>query len=96
MTITKHEPWECPRCKTINAPWLSQCTCKPVEKHISEIIDCEVLKENNDAMTAIQKCQSDDDHKWECIGTSTAGDTYMCTKCGTMRQYLHDGTIMKV
>ncbi len=23
------QPWECPRCKTINAPWLSHCKCKP-------------------------------------------------------------------
>lgn len=86
MTITKHEPWECPRCKTINAPWLSQCTCKP---EVKEEYDCEIAK-------AIPKCQSNDNHEWECIGMSTAGDTYRCTKCGTMRQYLHDGTIMKV
>lgn len=22
-------PWECPRCHTINAPWIPSCSCKP-------------------------------------------------------------------
>lgn len=96
MTIIKHKPWECPRCKTINAPWLSQCTCKPEVKE--EYIIGDILPEQCccDATETVKKCQSDYDHKWECIGMSTDGDTYRCTKCGTTRQYLHDGTIMKV
>ena len=32
MTIIKHEPWECPRCKVINAPWVAHCTCRPEVK----------------------------------------------------------------
>lgn len=90
MTIIKHEPWECPRCKVINAPWVAQCTCKPtiekVEKHITEIIDCDALK--------IPKCQSESDHEWECLGMSTAGDTYRCKKCGKSKQYLLDGSVI--
>ena len=23
------DPWICPRCKAVNAPWMPQCTCKP-------------------------------------------------------------------
>lgn len=23
------KPWECPRCKKINAPWINQCFCGP-------------------------------------------------------------------
>jgi hypothetical protein len=23
-----NQPWECPRCHTINAPWLPYCNCK--------------------------------------------------------------------
>lgn len=25
------EPWECPRCHVIHAPWVPKCKCKPVE-----------------------------------------------------------------
>lgn len=24
-------PWECPRCRKINSPWLNQCFCSPAE-----------------------------------------------------------------
>lgn len=24
-----NQPWECPRCNTIYAPWMPSCTCKP-------------------------------------------------------------------
>lgn len=24
-----NNPWECPRCKTINSAWMNQCTCEP-------------------------------------------------------------------
>lgn len=23
------EPWTCPRCQTVNAPWSAQCSCTP-------------------------------------------------------------------
>lgn len=23
------KPWECPRCRKVNAPWLNQCFCVP-------------------------------------------------------------------
>ncbi len=29
-------PWECPRCNKINAPWLPHCYCVPKEKTQSE------------------------------------------------------------
>ena len=24
------EPWTCPRCDVVNAPWMAQCTCAPL------------------------------------------------------------------
>lgn len=27
-TVPALRGWECPRCKTINAPWKDQCDCK--------------------------------------------------------------------
>lgn len=33
-----------------------------------------------------QVCQSEEDHKWECCGVSTAGSDYRCKKCG---EYKH-------
>ena len=84
MTIIKHEPWECPRCKVINAPWVAQCTCCPETK----------TEELTDTVSAIKRCESGSDHEWECIGMSTAGDTYRCKKCGEHRQYLLDGSVI--
>ena len=96
MTIIKHEPWECPRCKIINAPWLSQCTCKPEIRE--EYILGDILPEQCgcNAAEAIKKCESDDDHEWECTGMSTDGDTYRCSKCGKMRRYLSNGKMYEV
>lgn len=86
MTIIKHEPWECPRCKVINAPWVAQCTCSPETK----------TEKLADTVTAIKRCESGSDHEWECIGMSTAGDTYRCKKCGEHRQYLLDGSAVSI
>lgn len=27
------EGWLCPRCKRINAPWISQCLCKDTQQY---------------------------------------------------------------
>ena len=27
--IPAQQGWVCPRCKRVNAPWVSQCDCKP-------------------------------------------------------------------
>lgn len=87
MTIIKHEPWECPRCKVINAPWVAHCTCRPEVKS----------KELESTINAtIKICESESDHEWECIGMSTAGDTYRCKKCGEHRQYLLDGSMVSI
>ena len=91
MTIIKHEPWECPRCKTVNAPWLSQCTCKPITNNDN----CNTSDISNECIT-ILSCDSESDHEWECLGISTGGDTYRCKKCGEHRQYLLDGSVLKV
>lgn len=98
MTIIKHEPWECPRCKVINAPWVAQCTCRPetkVKDFIGDDLVGEVMTSNKMALEASPKCQSESDHEWECLGMSTAGDTYRCKKCGEGRQYLLDGSVVK-
>lgn len=86
MTIIKHEPWECPRCKTINAPWVAQCTCKPEEQY-DDNKKCYSTKTETG-------CEAGLGHNWTCISVSTVGDTYVCTKCGKIRQYLPNGDIV--
>jgi hypothetical protein len=93
MTIIKHEPWECPRCKVINAPWVAQCTCHPEREEKNSIEDNCIEKDTPTIKTADVKCKSKSDHEWECIGVSTGGDTYRCKKCGELRYYLLDGSI---
>lgn len=34
-----------------------------------------------DDAAANKTCQSESDHKWECIGMSTIGTDYICRKC---------------
>lgn len=34
-----------------------------------------------DDAAANKTCQSESDHKWECIGMSTRGTDYICRKC---------------
>ncbi len=29
--MNKREGWICPRCKTVNAPWRSTCSCKELK-----------------------------------------------------------------
>lgn len=31
-----NNPWECPRCHRINAPWMPCCSCKPKELSYAE------------------------------------------------------------
>lgn len=31
-------PWECPRCRKINAPWLNQCFCQPTQPQVPETL----------------------------------------------------------
>ncbi len=33
------DPWECPRCHTINAGWVAQCTCKPTTATVADAND---------------------------------------------------------
>ena len=86
MDDLNKKPWECPRCNKINAPWLAQCTCQPKDESYTK-----ELYQN----AAITLCQSESDHEWECLGISTAGDTYRCSKCGKKKQYLLNGTVVE-
>ena len=29
FTPSPQQGWECPRCRTIHAPWVSECLCQP-------------------------------------------------------------------
>ena len=73
------EGWLCPRCGSINAPFMSQCTCK--SDIIAEHSD---ITKSNDMSECLQG-----NHKWECCGMDTGGTTYRCSVCGESRKELY-------
>lgn len=77
------EGWLCPRCGSINAPFISQCTCK--SDIIAEHSD---ITKSNDMSECLQG-----KHKWECCGMDTSGTTYRCSVCGKIRKevYMQNG-----
>ena len=36
MVMKMNKPWECPRCKRINAPFTPYCDCKPLRSFTDE------------------------------------------------------------
>lgn len=56
-----NEGWICPRCGTVHAPWVPECSCSK------------------------RKAEDVCDHQWQCIGVSTAGFIYRCSKCGEIK-----------
>lgn len=73
------EGWICPRCKTINAPFIGQCTCKPDNK------DTLNPASNVSEFNTISKCLNDDDHIWRNYGLTSIGKMYVCEKCGATK-----------
>ena len=69
------EGWLCPRCGSINAPFIGQCTCK------SEIV---VEHSNTTKSNDMSECLKGN-HQWECCGVSTAGSTFRCKICGEIK-----------
>lgn len=73
--------WLCPRCGTVNAPFIGQCTCKQdVTKDRSNISD----------LTNMCACQQGE-HKWKLLGIYTGGTTYICEICGKTKTYPVEG-----
>lgn len=70
------EGWICPRCKTINAPFAFQCTCKEEVEYTQKLSN-------------LSECQQGN-HQWECCGISTAGVTYRCEICGKTKTENYD------
>ena len=66
------EGWLCPRCGTINAPFIGHCECKP-----------NTIKENTNVSKTvdISEC-SKGNHDWKFIGSVTGGSQYRCKRCG--------------
>lgn len=68
--------WLCPRCGSINAPFISQCTCKSnIKKELSN------TQKSNDISECLQGY-----HKWECWSIDTFGTTYRCSVCGKTKK----------
>lgn len=74
------EGWICPRCGSINAPFIGQCTCK--SNIMAEPLD---IQKSNDISECLQG-----NHKWECCGVSTGGSTYRCRICGKTKTENYD------
>lgn len=68
------EGWICPRCKKINAPFISSCNCKENNSNNFNI---------NSSVDEI--CWNNGYHQWEYCGVSTAGSTYRCRVCGKIK-----------
>ncbi len=73
------EGWICPRCGSINAPFIGQCTCK---SNIKE--EPSNTQKSNDISECLQG-----NHKWECCGMDTGGTTYRCSVCGKIRKEIY-------
>lgn len=75
------EGWLCPRCGSINAPFISQCTCTP-----NIVVEPSDISKTND----ISECLKGN-HKWECYGMDTSGSHYRCSVCGAIRKEFYKG-----
>ena len=82
------EGWLCPRCGSINAPFIDQCTCKSNIKE--EPLD---IQKSNDISECLQG-----NHKWKCCGMDTGGINYRCSICGENKREIcmTKGEIMSV
>lgn len=68
------EGWICPRCGKVNAPFIGWCDCKK---------DMPVSNANDE-------CGCGGAHEWRISGgwntTIGSGYTYICSKCGKVKQ----------
>jgi hypothetical protein len=82
------EGWLCPRCGSINAPFIGQCICKS-----NIVVEPSGMSKTND----ISECLKGN-HKWECCGTDTGGTTYRCGVCGESKKeiYMKNGETLSL
>lgn len=57
------EGWLCPRCKKVNAPWVSQCSCKDFWSDKITYNPCNIPRDNWTATTAINTNVNSDSTK---------------------------------
>ena len=66
-------PWICPRCQKVNAPWKDSCSCTP------QSCACETAT----AQTA--QYENDCNHEFFLIVDTPATSQYVCFKCGKIK-----------
>ena len=62
-------PWECPRCKRINAGWVPHCECKPAAAE----------NDKDDVLSHCGKCGKFLNHGHTCTPP-----VFRCTTCGSL------------
>ena len=69
-------PWECPRCKRINAPSTPYCDCKPEASAAKEYSALLVAWEATQQYSWCIRCQSPHDKNLQCAYLGVNGKTW--------------------
>ncbi len=72
------EPWICPRCQTVHAPWVAQCHCPPPTITISGTVTFCTCGQNTTAVCPVHGQR----HDQTTCGTNVTCEWHdaMCTR----------------